>query len=140
MLSYFVHFRISSTLLFLSVVFVSSEQTEKVKLSIPIVNSLNLYTLNVGIGTPPTPHALGIATGSANTFAGAFNPFQPTPSTTNLQKPFFIPYGYGNVTGTLLTETLTFTANENSLSLPNVTIGNVSKLVVSEISHPQILI
>ncbi|KAH9811582.1 aspartic peptidase A1 [Melampsora americana] len=131
MFSNFIHFRISSTVLFLSVVFVRSEQTEKVKLSIPIVNSLNLYTLNVGIGTPPTPHPLGIATGSANTFAGAFNPdtFQSTPSTTHLQKPFFIPYGYGNVTGTLLSETLTFTANENSLTLPNVTIGNVSKLV-----------
>lgn len=128
---FFCNCRLSGALLLLVAVFNNAEQTEKVKISIPIVNALNLYTLTVGIGSPPSPHALGIATGSANTFAGAINPFYPTSSTIDLQRPLLIPYGYGNVTGSLLSDTLTFNGPESTLTLPNVTIANVSKLIVS---------
>ncbi|KAG0142801.1 hypothetical protein CROQUDRAFT_662053 [Cronartium quercuum f. sp. fusiforme G11] len=123
------HCRIIGASCLLFLICIGAQKTDKVKLSVPIVNTLNLYTISIGIGTPPRPHALGIATGSANTFAGALTPFLPSSTTITLQTSFFIPYGYGNATGTLISENITFGANKSSLTLPNVTLGNVSKLI-----------
>ncbi|KAH9815595.1 hypothetical protein DFH28DRAFT_267994 [Melampsora americana] len=50
MFSNLIHFRISSTVLFFLLSLSDQNRLKEVKLSIPIVNSLNLYTLNVGIG------------------------------------------------------------------------------------------
>lgn len=104
-------------------------EKKKVKTSIGLTNERNLYTVPVGFGSPPQFHKLGVATGSANTYAGNIVKYESTASTLDLHQELFIPYGFGNATGKLLTDTLTLANDAESVSLPNTTVGNVTKLV-----------
>ncbi|KAI9621428.1 hypothetical protein H4Q26_015730 [Puccinia striiformis f. sp. tritici PST-130] len=105
-------------------------EKKKIKTSIPIVNEKHLYTIPVGFGSPPQYHRLGIATGSANTYTGSIVQYKQTQSTFDLHQQLFIPYGYGNATGKLVTDTITLGESETSVKLTNTTVGNVTKLVV----------
>lgn len=124
---------LATLLLLLSSQSVSGEekniQSKKIKSSITIVNRRNLYTVPVGFGSPPQYHHLGIATGSANTYAGSVVPYEPSLQTLDLHQQLFIPYGFGNATGKLVADTLTLGTAENSVKLTNVTVGNVTQLV-----------
>ncbi|KAI7954992.1 hypothetical protein MJO28_005392 [Puccinia striiformis f. sp. tritici] len=104
-------------------------EKKKIKTSIPIVNEKHLYTIPVGFGSPPQYHRLGIATGSANTYTGSIVQYKQTQSTFDLHQQLFIPYGYGNATGKLVTDTITLGESETSVKLTNTTVGNVTKLV-----------
>jgi len=107
----------------------SDTRSKKIKTSIPIVNEKHLYTIPVGFGSPPEYHNLGIATGSANTYTGNVVQYKHTESTFDLNQQLFIPYGYGNATGKLVTDTITLGQSESSVKLTNTTVGNVTKLV-----------
>ncbi|MBW0465826.1 hypothetical protein O181_005541 [Austropuccinia psidii MF-1] len=108
----------------------ANEHGKRVKTSLSIVNEKNLYTISVGFGSPPQYHNLGIATGSANTYAGNIKPYQLTPTTIVLDQPFFIPYGFGNATGKLVSDTLILGKEQDSVTLRNFTVGNVTRLNV----------
>jgi hypothetical protein len=108
----------------------STSEKKKIKTSIPIVNEKHLYTIPVGFGSPPEYHNLGIATGSANTYTGSILEYKKTESTYDLHQQLFIPYGFGNATGKLVTDTITLGESETSVKLTNTTVGNVTKLVV----------
>lgn len=113
----------------------SDTRKKKIKTSIPIVNEKHLYTIPVGFGSPPEYHNLGIATGSANTYTGNVVQYKHTESTFDLHQQLFIPYGYGNATGKLVTDTITLGQSESSVRLSNTTVGNVTKLVVRRLSY-----
>ncbi|CAH7676851.1 aspartic peptidase domain-containing protein [Phakopsora pachyrhizi] len=98
----------------------------KLKSSFEISNQQNLYTISVGFGAPPTYHDLGISTGSANTFGGNVKHYQATNSSVDLKKNFFTPYGFGNVSGTLVKDLLTF-GSDNEVRIHEAVIGNTSR-------------
>ena len=52
-------------------------------IGVPVTNQAVMYTVNVGVGTPPTNYELIVDTGSSNTWVGAGQRYITTSSSVN---------------------------------------------------------
>ncbi|KAI0760882.1 aspartic proteinase precursor [Trametes elegans] len=92
-----------------------------------VVNSAYAYTVNVGVGTPPTQYSLLVDTGSSNTWIGARGKnYTKTGSSVDTGKQVVLAYGAGSFSGQEYLDTVTIGKNK----LTNLSIG-----VASNVSH-----
>ncbi|KAG0142223.1 hypothetical protein CROQUDRAFT_50609 [Cronartium quercuum f. sp. fusiforme G11] len=110
-------------------IFLSTSVLAKSKVSIPITNAIDLYTMPIKIGKPGHVHQLAIGTGTSDTFCGATRPYVATSTTIDLHRKFDEEYLYGNATGNWVNDTLTFGNDSSRIVLSDVSIGNVSSFV-----------
>ncbi|EGG07584.1 aspartic peptidase A1 [Melampsora larici-populina 98AG31] len=96
------------------------------KFSLPLVNTINLHGIDVGVGDPPNVHRLAIALGISNTLIGAEMPYVPTRSTVDLNRPFQIDHMYGNASGKWVNDTISLGSGTDQIVLPNIMVGDVS--------------
>ncbi|KIM73461.1 hypothetical protein PILCRDRAFT_829133 [Piloderma croceum F 1598] len=75
--------------------------------SILATNQAASYTVDVGIGTPPTKYTLLIDTGSSNTWVGAGKAYVPTRSSKDTGEKVTVSYGSGSFSGEEFTDTVT---------------------------------
>ncbi|PIL28426.1 transporter [Ganoderma sinense ZZ0214-1] len=72
-----------------------------------VTNGETSYTLDVGVGTPPTNYTLLIDTGSANTVVGTGRPYVKTSSSHDTGNSVSVSYGSGGFSGEEYTDTVT---------------------------------
>ncbi|EGG09272.1 aspartic peptidase A1 [Melampsora larici-populina 98AG31] len=116
---------------FTTCVLLSQSIQVRSKVSIPLTNAINLFTVPISIGDPSTIHHLGIDTGSLVTWCGAITPYVETKSTVNLNLPMQINYGFGDAEGVYVNDTISFKSedNDHQIIMPKVTIGKISSPV-----------
>ncbi|TDL23259.1 acid protease [Rickenella mellea] len=78
------------------------------------------YTMQVGVGTPPTEYTLLIDTGSSNTWVGAGKKYVHTSSSKKTGDSVSVTYGSGSFKGFEFTDTVTLGKN---LIIQNQSIG-----------------
>ncbi|KAI0797341.1 aspartic peptidase A1 [Irpex lacteus] len=86
---------------------------------VPLKNTLVSYTVQVGVGSPPTFFELIVDTGSSNTWVGANKHWKPTSTSKEAHKPVAVTYGSGGFSGTLVTDQVTL----GNLVIKNQAIG-----------------
>ncbi|KAI0089592.1 acid protease [Irpex rosettiformis] len=74
---------------------------------VPVTNTINVYTAQVGVGQPPTSHNLLVDTGSANTWVGAQTTFAPTADAKDTGSKLAVQYRSSLVHGEEWTDTVT---------------------------------
>ncbi|KAJ7625265.1 acid protease [Mycena polygramma] len=67
--------------------------------SVDVTDAAVTYTMDVGVGSPPTQYTLLIDTGSSNTWIGADKPYNPTSTSTDTRNSVNVSYGSGSFTG-----------------------------------------
>ena len=67
--------------------------------SVDATNTAVTYTVDVGVGTPPTNYTLLIDTGSSNTWVGAMKAFVQTSSSQDTGNMVSVTYGSGMFSG-----------------------------------------
>lgn len=96
------------------------------KFSLPLVNTINLHGIDVGVGDPPNVHRLAIALGTSNTLIGAEVPYVPTKTTVDLKRPFQIDHMYGKASGKWVNDTISLGSGTGKIVLPNIMVGDVT--------------
>ncbi|EGG04340.1 aspartic peptidase A1 [Melampsora larici-populina 98AG31] len=116
---------------FASHALVSHGVVARSKVSVPLTNTINLYTVPMGIGQPPQFRDLALDTGSFVAWCGAITPYVATKSTVNLNLHMHINYGVGYVDGSYVNDTITFESGNGGarIEIPNMTIGNATTSV-----------
>ncbi|CAO3666834.1 unnamed protein product [Umbelopsis ramanniana] len=74
---------------------------------VPITNAVTYYVASVGVGNPPTQYNLIVDTGSANTFIGASQAYNPTSSSSNTGSTFSIRIEADEASGNLFDDQVT---------------------------------
>lgn len=99
--------------------------------SIPLTNSIDLFTVALGLGEPAGVHRVAIDSGSYVTYAGGITPYVETKTTVDLQVPLRINYGYGYAEGAYVNDTVTLKSLDGNIGIDmkQVVVGKVSKLV-----------
>ncbi|CUA70621.1 hypothetical protein RSOLAG22IIIB_09046 [Rhizoctonia solani] len=96
---------------------------EKRDQSVSLTNTGLEYTLNVGIGTPPTYYELLVDTGSEFTWIGAGKKYVKTKTSIEQGVPFEIDYVFGSAVGSIYKDFVTLSP---SLKAANVSFGVTS--------------
>lgn len=91
--------------------------------SIDVTDAAVTYTMQVGVGSPPTDYTLLIDTGSSNTWVGAQTKYTLTSTSTDTRNSFNVSYGSGSVKGTEYVDQVTL---GSSLVIPKQSIGVAS--------------
>ncbi|TDL23166.1 acid protease [Rickenella mellea] len=91
--------------------------------SIDVTDAGVTYTMQVGVGTPPTEYTLLIDTGSSNTWVGAGKKYVQTSSSKKTGDSVSVSYGSGSFKGSEFTDTVTL---GESLTIHNQSIGVAS--------------
>ncbi|KAM5531960.1 hypothetical protein V8D89_014360 [Ganoderma adspersum] len=85
-----------------------------------VTNQETKYTVDVGVGTPPTNYTLLIDTGSSNTFVGTGKAYVKTSSSQDTGNSVSVSYGSGGWSGEEYTDTVTLSPD---LVITNQGIG-----------------
>ncbi|KAI0767716.1 aspartic proteinase precursor [Fomes fomentarius] len=89
----------------------SRSQAQRFKQSavvpVPVTNQAVIYTVSLGVGTPPTQYDLIVDTGSSNTWIGAGKDYVKTESSVDTGEEVVVFYGSGFFFGEEYTETVT---------------------------------
>ncbi|KAI6132457.1 acid protease [Pisolithus croceorrhizus] len=88
--------------------------------SVSITNSVVLYLVQVGVGSPPTEYTLLVDTGSSNTWVGANKAYTPTSTSHYTGDTVYVSYGSGNFSGREYTDTVSL---GNGLTINQQSIG-----------------
>nr|VWO96740.1 Aspartyl proteinase [Ganoderma boninense] len=88
-----------------------------------VTNGETKYTVDVGVGTPPTNYTLLIDTGSANTVVGTGKAYVKTSSSQDTGNSVSVSYGSGGFSGEEYTDTVTLS--------PDLVITNQGVAVAS---------
>ncbi|KAJ7069510.1 acid protease [Mycena amicta] len=91
--------------------------------SVDVTDAAVTYTMNVGVGSPPTDYTLLIDTGSSNTWIGADKKYTPTSTSTDTRMSVNVSYGSGSFSGTEYTDQVTLAPG---LVIQNQSIGVAS--------------
>ncbi|KAL4245114.1 Polyporopepsin [Abortiporus biennis] len=95
--------------------------------SIPATNAAVDYTVQVGIGSPPTTYTLLVDTGSSNTWIGAGKAYVRTPTSIQTPDTVSVSYGSGSFSGIEFLDTVNLGAgliiNNQSIGVANKTAG-----------------
>ncbi|KAH9812376.1 aspartic peptidase A1 [Melampsora americana] len=116
------------TLHLASAALVSQAIGARSKISVPLTNTINLFTIPIGVGEPSGIHHVGIDSGSRVTWCGAVTPYVTTKSTVDLEVSMRIMYEYGDAEGKYVNDTVTLKSEDgyHQIKLPKVTIGKIS--------------
>ncbi|KAF9347528.1 hypothetical protein BGX26_000994 [Mortierella sp. AD094] len=76
-----------------------STSRSKRDIDVPGTHGAVIYTVDVGVGSPPTQYTLIADTGSSNTWIGANKAYVATSARTETADTFSISYGSGSVSG-----------------------------------------
>ncbi|KAG2076962.1 acid protease [Suillus decipiens] len=88
--------------------------------NIPVTNSFEYYTAEIGVGSPPTTYSLIVDTGSSNTWIGASTKYVVTRASVNTGQPVAVGYGSGSFSGTEYLDTVTL---GSGVTITNQSIG-----------------
>ncbi|CAK5284004.1 unnamed protein product [Mycena citricolor] len=91
--------------------------------SVDVTDAAVTYTMDVGVGSPPTSYTLLIDTGSSNTWVGAAKAYVPTSTSTDTRQSVNVSYGSGSFSGTEYTDEVTLGPG---LVIQNQSIGVAS--------------
>ncbi|KAI0327407.1 acid protease [Cubamyces sp. BRFM 1775] len=93
---------------------------------VPATNGATIYTVSVGVGTPPTQYDLMVDTGSSNTWVGAGQAYVETSSSIDTGEEVFAGYGSGLFLGEEFLDTVTLgdiVLKEQSIGVAEFVIG-----------------
>ncbi|EGG09096.1 aspartic peptidase A1 [Melampsora larici-populina 98AG31] len=126
-----LYIKIGCQVCFAAVVLVGHAIGARSKLSIPLTNTIDLYTMPMGVGEPPQFRDLALDTGSFVAWCGAVKPYVVTKSTVDLHINMRINYGVGFVRGSYVNDTITFESENGNerIEIPQVTIAKAATSV-----------
>ncbi|KAG0705812.1 acid protease [Suillus ampliporus] len=80
--------------------------------SINATNAVRIYTIDVGVGSPPTNYTVLVDSGSSNTWIGGYKPYVKTSTSQDTKNTFNVTYlDSGDVSGEQYLDTVTLNSN-----------------------------
>ncbi|KAI1792686.1 acid protease [Ganoderma leucocontextum] len=106
-------------------------QSKRAAPDVQAVNELTYYTVQVGVGSPPTTYNLIVDTGSSNTFIGVSKKYVKTSTSKDTGSSVSVSYGSGHFSGEQYTDTIklgSLTIKNQGISVANQSSGFPSSI------------
>ncbi|KAH7091014.1 acid protease [Auriculariales sp. MPI-PUGE-AT-0066] len=91
-----------------------------------ITNGVVSYTIELGVGTPPTDYKLLVDTGSSNTWIGAGKAYTKTSTSVDTKQAVAVQYGSGSFSGEEYTDTVQLSPHL-IITKQSIGVANLSK-------------